>query len=68
MHVCTYIRFMKYRTQKFSENVVMAYIELYSNIKYSTSWTNYSMLKSTFAIIHDADLFKFQKLRALLKS
>lgn len=68
----SYNRFMEYRKNKnassFSENVVMAYfLELGSKMKSSTLWSNYSMLKATFAIRHNVNISKYPKLRSLLK-
>lgn len=68
----TYKKFMEWRCEKnihsFSENVVLSYIsELAQDIKSSTLWSTFSMLKTTINIKHNINIGEYAKVRAYLK-
>lgn len=68
----TYNKFMNWRSKNniktFSENVILAYLsELAKNVKSSTLWSHYSMLKNTINIKNNIDIGKYPKVRAFLK-
>jgi integrase len=70
----TYRRFLKWAEQHnashYSENVLLTYFNHLSNnenLKSSTLWSNYSMLKAELSINHNIRLGKYTKLRAFLK-
>jgi len=68
----TYKKFMDWREQNgsgsFSENTIMAYFARISNdIKPSTLWSVYSMLRSTLSVKHNVDISEYHKLRIFLK-
>lgn len=60
---------LEHHIKSFSENVMLAYFEeLSTEMKPSSLWSIYSMLKSTININHEAtDISKYPKLIALLK-
>ncbi|XP_015523067.1 uncharacterized protein [Neodiprion pinetum] len=67
-----YEKFMQWKktrkTTSFSEHVLMAYfIELSKNLKPSTLWSHYSMLKSTIGAKHKVDMSTYARLSAFLK-
>lgn len=58
------------KTKNYSENVIIAYFsELKSkqNMKSSTMWSQYSMVRSILNLRHGIDISKYLKLRAYLK-
>lgn len=67
-----YKKFMQWRNDNqehsFSEKVLLAYIGKMANeLKPSTLWSTYSMLRNTIYIKHNVDISKYYKLKAFLK-
>lgn len=67
-----YKKFMDWRNgnqiNSFSENVLLAYVgKLSKDLKPSTVWSMYSMLRSTINIKHNVDISQYAKLKAFLK-
>ncbi|KAK5647881.1 hypothetical protein RI129_002773 [Pyrocoelia pectoralis] len=65
-------KFIDWQAQKkcssFSERVMLAYfLEVSKNMKPSTVWSHYSMVKTTLNIYNDTDISKYLKLKAFLK-
>lgn len=67
-----YAHFMDWKDKNkfdtFSENVVATYFEgLAKQLKSTTLWTQYSILKSTLFIKQNVDISKYSRLQTLLK-
>lgn len=74
VYEAAYSRFMEWcghkRIQTYSESVLLAYFSHLStalNMKCSTLWSHYSMVKSMLNIKQGLDIAKYMKLRAYLK-
>lgn len=54
--------------KSFSEQVLLAYFQqLSKDMKASSLWSIYSMLRTTISVKHNVDISKYSKLRAFLK-
>lgn len=68
-----YSQFMEWREKNkintFSENVLIAYLDdPVKQLKSTTLWTHYSILKSMLSVKHKLDISKYAKLQAFLKN
>lgn len=72
VYECAYEKFIKwaqeYKVYNYTENVMLAYFSnLAENLKSSTLWAQYSMLKAMLNMKHNINIEKYTKVIAYLK-
>lgn len=72
IYECAYNRFINWCQEKniktYCETVLLAYFaDLGKQLKPSSLWSQYSMVKATLSVKHGVEIEKFAKLRAFLK-